>query len=552
MSNIIFPPGTQAYSYIRFSRPEQLKGHSLQRQLEGSQQWADELGLPLNTELRDLGRSAYSGAHREKGDLGKFLALVDRGEIARGSVLIIESLDRLSREQVLDALQQFTSLIQAGIVIATLADRQIYSRETIGNDWSKLIISLTIMARAHEESAMKAKRLSAAWEKKRRDASAKPMTARCPEWLRLVDGEFKEIRNDDPKKDRIAIVRRIFEETVSGLGKRKIAIRFNQESIPPFRGKNGWHQSTIQKIISNEAVLGIFQPHRRVNEKRIPEGDPIPHYYPVIIEEALFWRAQSAVKGRRTGAAGRKGKSYPNLLQGLCSCELCGGNLAYADKGDGPKGGQYLACSNGQRRLCPNNVHYPYPPLEDEILRLVPLINFDAILPPKPNLGDNAVAELEAEIARKTQRLANLLDLDDINAAKDRIRALDQDIKTLKGRLTEASKAAKVAEHLEEDWLDKLLLTIAALHLATEDDRYVLRSKIAQELRRIIERASLNSEREIRLLLKPSVGYRAEMHFQDNKFSMLRLTDVDSGEITDIDRFLFLSTMRYALSSEIS
>jgi DNA invertase Pin-like site-specific DNA recombinase len=119
MSTLTFPPGTQAYSYIRFSRPEQLKGDPLRRQLEGSQQWADELGLPLDTQLRDLGLSAYSGANREKGALGKFLALVDRVEIARGSVLIIESLDRLSREVVLDALQQFTALIQAGIVIAT-------------------------------------------------------------------------------------------------------------------------------------------------------------------------------------------------------------------------------------------------------------------------------------------------------------------------------------------------------------------------------------------------------------------------------------------------
>ena len=75
MSTTALPTGTQAYSYIRSSRPEQLKGDSLQRQLEGSQQWADELGLPLDTQLRDLGLSAYSGAHREKGAIGKFLAL---------------------------------------------------------------------------------------------------------------------------------------------------------------------------------------------------------------------------------------------------------------------------------------------------------------------------------------------------------------------------------------------------------------------------------------------------------------------------------------------
>jgi DNA invertase Pin-like site-specific DNA recombinase len=546
MSSFTFPPGTQAYSYVRFSRPEQLKGDSLRRQLQASQQWADELGLPLDTHLRDLGRSAYTGAHREKGDLGKFLALVDQGKIARGSVLIVESLDRLSRETVLDALQQFTSLIQAGIVIATLMDKQIYSLETIGNDWSKLIISITIMARAHEESATKARRVAAAWEKKRSDATTVPLTARCPGWLELIDGKFELI------PERVAIVRRVFDECVSGLGKQQIVTRLNREPkpIPAFRGENGWHESSVAKILANEAVLGIFQPHKRVNGKRVPEGDPIPNYYPRIIDEALFWRARAAVEGRQKGAAGRKGKGYSNLLSGLGVCECCGSGLVYVNKGQGPKGGQYLVCSKGRRRLCVNRTHCPYPPLEDEILRLVPLIDFDAILPPKPKAGDNGIADLEAEIARKTHRLNGLLDLDDIDAAKDRIRSLDEEIKTLKGRLVEARKAARAAEHVQEDRLDQLLVTIVALQVATEDDRYVLRSKIAQELRRIIDSARLNSNREIRLVLKASAGYQAEMDFRNDKFLMLRLTDVDSGEVIEIDRFLFLSTMHYAFSNK--
>jgi hypothetical protein len=218
------------------------------------------------------------------------------------------------------------------------------------------------------------------------------------------------------------------------------------------------------------------------------------------------------------------------------------------DKGKGPKGGQYLVCSKGRRWLCVNRNHYPYPPLEEEILRLVPLINFGAILPSKPNAGNNRIAELESEIARKTQRLSTLLDLEDIEAAKDRIRRLDEELKTLKGRLVEARKAAKAAEHVQEDWLDQLLMTIVALQVATEDDRYVLRSKIAQELRRIIDRVILNSRREVRLVLKASAGYQAEMDFRNDKFEMLRLTDIETGVVTPIDRFLFLSTQRFLFS----
>jgi hypothetical protein len=41
---------------------------------------ADELGLPLNTQLRDLGLSAFRGAHRTKGDLA-MLYLVSRSTL---------------------------------------------------------------------------------------------------------------------------------------------------------------------------------------------------------------------------------------------------------------------------------------------------------------------------------------------------------------------------------------------------------------------------------------------------------------------------------------
>jgi DNA invertase Pin-like site-specific DNA recombinase len=90
MTSFTFPPGTQAYSYIRFSTPEQLKGDSLRRHLKGSQEWADEHGLPLDTQLRDLGLSGYTGANRIKGALGKFHELVNNGSIPQGSVLIVD------------------------------------------------------------------------------------------------------------------------------------------------------------------------------------------------------------------------------------------------------------------------------------------------------------------------------------------------------------------------------------------------------------------------------------------------------------------------------
>ena len=53
----------KAYSYIRFSTPEQSKGDSLRRQEEDAIEYAAEHGLELDTtlNLRDQGLSAFTG-----------------------------------------------------------------------------------------------------------------------------------------------------------------------------------------------------------------------------------------------------------------------------------------------------------------------------------------------------------------------------------------------------------------------------------------------------------------------------------------------------------
>lgn len=109
-----------AYSYIRFSSPEQAKGDSLRRQIERSAEYARAHGLELDHSLRDLGVSGFKGANRHFGALARFLTLVEAAKIERGSYLLVESLDRLSREEVLKALQLFLAIIHGGITVVTL------------------------------------------------------------------------------------------------------------------------------------------------------------------------------------------------------------------------------------------------------------------------------------------------------------------------------------------------------------------------------------------------------------------------------------------------
>lgn len=74
----------KVYSYIRFSRPEQLRGDSLRRQREKAEEWATKRGLVIDESIHDLGVSAFRSANHTEGALGAFLKLVEQGRIERG------------------------------------------------------------------------------------------------------------------------------------------------------------------------------------------------------------------------------------------------------------------------------------------------------------------------------------------------------------------------------------------------------------------------------------------------------------------------------------
>src|SRR5262245_16904987 len=82
----------RAYSYVRFSTPDQAKGASYERQIEMAQAYARERGLELaETTYKDLGVSAYRHRNAETGALRAFLDAVEHGDIPRGSYLLVES-----------------------------------------------------------------------------------------------------------------------------------------------------------------------------------------------------------------------------------------------------------------------------------------------------------------------------------------------------------------------------------------------------------------------------------------------------------------------------
>jgi DNA invertase Pin-like site-specific DNA recombinase len=120
----------KAYSYVRMSSPEQRKGDSHRRQLELSKKYAFQHGLELVAgPFEDLGVSAFKGANVTEGKLGSFLKAVEEGKIEKGSYLLVESLDRISRQEVRKSLGLFLQIIDLKINIVTLVDQRVYIQQ---------------------------------------------------------------------------------------------------------------------------------------------------------------------------------------------------------------------------------------------------------------------------------------------------------------------------------------------------------------------------------------------------------------------------------------
>jgi DNA invertase Pin-like site-specific DNA recombinase len=375
------------------STDTQLKGDSRRRQLEKSRAYAERHNLELvdDDELEDIGVSAFKGANVKQGALGRFLAAVNDGRIPPGSSLLVESLDRLSRQQVLPAMSLFLSIVQAGIILVTLDDERVYKKEA--TDVIDLIVSLTVLSRAHEESKTKSLRVAAAWKNKRSQAPNRPMTKICPAWLRLSeDRSGYEI-----VEDRAALVRSIFQDAANGIGIYSIARRLNEQKTPTFNDSDGWHASYIAKILNNRATLGEFQPHTKVDGIRKPDGDPIPGYFPTVVEPEIFYRAKTGRAERLQHSRGRKGQNVTNLFSGLTECSNCRSSMKFENKGSGQKGGRYFVCDKAHRHMGCINVRWKYENFERSFLTFVKELELASLV--NGSSKDDEVHKAEAEIA---------------------------------------------------------------------------------------------------------------------------------------------------------
>lgn len=510
---------SRAYSYIRFSTPEQLKGDSLRRQLRKGQKYCEKRGLILDESLslQDLGLSAYHGVHVEKGALGVFLELVCTGRIPTGSFLIIENLDRFSRQKPRVAMRMFLDLIDAGVTIVTLTNEKEHSAKSLDNDPDSLASSLGEMIRAFGESDRKAGLLADAWEEKRVQASdgGPKLTAKCPAWLKLSEDRSHFIVFEE----RAEIIRLVFKMKLDGKGTKQIAREFNTTPnfpwmpvSPKHEKVHGWWPSYIEKILRFRAVIGEYQPHRLVGRKREPIGEPIRNYYPAIVPEDLFYEVQALFKTvpnkKKGGTVGLPGGNSRNgnLFVHIAKCGYCGASMHFLDKSPGT----YYVCSSALRRAGCKFTSVKYPPIEEAVLRYCLGLDPAELLPgheereSRIRTLQGQLTTTQAKIEEAEEHAENLLDQIEGTKPKElrdryeaRLQSILDEQSALKAHKEALQREFEIVSRSDQDVrerLESLAQLFDAMKTLTGQELVNLKLRLRQEVKRLIKRIAIYAE----------------------------------------------------------
>ncbi|MER8405687.1 recombinase family protein [Mesorhizobium sp. M1307] len=311
----------RAAIYARFSTDLQNE-RSIDDQLTLCRTYAEREGLNVVATFDDRARSGGSVMGRDG-----LLHLMDKAREHEFDVLVVEALDRLSRDmEDLAGIHKRLSFL--GIEIRAVHEGVV---NTVLVGLRGLVGQLY-----REDNAHKVRRGQAGRVNKGLHAGG------------LTYG-YSYLLGDPGKRliaeDEAEVVRRVFREYVDGRTPRDIAYNLNKDGIPPPRGRV-WNASTINGnaqrgtgVLQNELYAGrlIWNKVRMVKDpdtgKRISRPNPRGEWQTVevpdlaIISPELFEAARARKKARAVTHPSHQRRPR-HMLSGLLRCGACGAGMS--------------------------------------------------------------------------------------------------------------------------------------------------------------------------------------------------------------------------------
>lgn len=319
---------TKAYSFVRWSTNKQTDKDSFARQTRSAKEWCDENGYELDkTPFIGKGESAYKGKHlktkngKALGALARFIQAVEQDDISSGSILCVDSVDRFSRQEILDALEPFTKLLNLGIGIVFTGSplRTLLTRQRINKEPHLLQFLINDMVRSWLESDEKSRKVKSGMARRlQKIVTGQVKYHRAPKYF-THDGK-QYVLNANAKT-----VQRMAQLIINGASLYSIARDFNQQKIPTLRRDTQWSTTTIRGVLKSRTLVGeLF--------------DGTKDYFPHVLDDTTFKQVQSILRQNSSFNRGRNAL-FVNIWKGLAYCK-CGAAMNTINQGKNPATGQ--------------------------------------------------------------------------------------------------------------------------------------------------------------------------------------------------------------------
>lgn len=349
----------QAAIYARFSTDLQHE-RSIDDQVALCRDYASRNGLAVVSVFSDRARSGASVFGRDG-----LLNLMDAARAGAFRVVIVEALDRLSRDQE-DLPGLWKRLTFLGVEIRAVHEGR---ADAIQIGVRGLVGALFLQDLAHKVRRGMSGRVREGLSAGGRAYAYRPVPGK-PGELVIVEEEAR-------------IVRRIFDAYVAGATPREIAGRLNRDGVPPPRGK-WWNASTINGskergtgILHCDLYAGriVWNKVRMLKNpetgRRISRPNPREEWQPTAAPQlAIVDPDTFAAAGRRKATRSHEGavkaRQPRHLLSGLLRCSRCGGGMSIAGRW---RGKVRVGCSRRKEsRTCGNSRTFDLASIESRVI----------------------------------------------------------------------------------------------------------------------------------------------------------------------------------------
>lgn len=250
----------------------------------------------------------------------QLLKMLDACEHKEIDLVITKSISRFSRNTV-DCLSMVRHLVDHNVYV--YFEKENLNTMTMG---SELILSI-LSGMAEEESHSASKNVK--WSIQKRFEQGTYIIAYPPYGYINENGEMRIVPEEGE------VVKRIFEETVSGKGCGQIATILNNEGFKTKKGKQ-WHSTTIRELLKNEKYVGDAHFQKTYTDDQFTRhtnnGDVQSYYFrdhhePIVSRE-LFESAKVVIEQRTNEMGIVRGTQKYNrryTFSGIIKCHECGG-----------------------------------------------------------------------------------------------------------------------------------------------------------------------------------------------------------------------------------